>query len=162
MKYPTPFELHYSNSHRDRYLSDSNYLCGNFTDKDLAAHFTIIRHRGICLYSKMIEEVFIDVPRKYYIDSIINDIENSEEDIVENTMYITLNLCRVLYYIKENIIFSKLEAGNWAKEIVTEQYRIIVEDAVNVYINELDQMKYNKGILKEYANYMLNEIKAYT
>ena len=92
MKYPTPFELHYSNSHRDRYLSDSNYLCGNFTDKDLAAHFTIIRHRGICLYSKMIEEVFIDVPRKYYIDSIINDIENSEEVAVNRKNISHVNL----------------------------------------------------------------------
>lgn len=159
--YPTPFELHYSDIHRDRYLSDNNYLCGGFSDKDLAAHFTIIIHRGICLYGKKIEEVFCDVPRKYYIDSIANDIENAEEDIIENTVYITLNLCRVLYYIKENMICSKLEAGNWAKEKVPKQYRKIVEDAINVYTNGLDQMEYSKTILKEYAKYMLKEINLY-
>ena len=157
--YPTPFELHYSDSHRDRYLSDSNYLCGNFMDKDLAAHFTIIIYRGICLYGKKIEEVFTDVPRKYYIDSIVNDIENAEKDIIENTIYIILNLCRVLYYIKENVICSKLEAGNWAKEIVPQKYRKIVEDAVNVYTNRLDKIKYRNTILEQYASHMLKEIR---
>lgn len=159
--YPTPFELHYSDSHREKYLSDNNYICGNSTDEDLAAHFTIVINRGICLYGKKIGEVFADVPRKYYIDSIVNDIENAEKNIVENTVYITLNLCRVLYYMKENVVYSKLEAGNWAKEVVPQKYRRIVEDAVNVYTNKLSQMKYSKGILKDYANYMLKEIKVY-
>ena len=159
--YPTPFELHYSDSHRDRYLVDSNYLCENFIDKDLAAHFTIIIHRGICLYGKKIEEAFADVPREYYIDSIVNDIENAEKDIMENTVYIILNLCRVLYYIKENIICSKLEAGNWVKEIVPQKYKKIVEDAVNVYTNRLDQIEHRGTILEEYAIYMLKEIKNY-
>ncbi|WP_406242398.1 aminoglycoside adenylyltransferase domain-containing protein [Tissierella carlieri] len=159
--YPTPFELHYSDSHREKYLSDNNYICGNSTDEDLAAHFTIVINRGICLYGKKIGEVFADVPRKYYIDSIVNDIENAGKSIVENTVYITLNLCRVLYYMKENVVCSKLEAGNWAKEVVPQKYRRIVEDATNVYTNKLDQMEYSKGILKEYANYMLKEIKVY-
>lgn len=159
--YPTPFELHYSDSHREKYLSDNNYICGNSTDEDLAANFTIVINRGICLYGKKIGGVFADVPRKYYIDSIVNDIENAEENTVENTVYITLNLCRVLYYMKENVVCSKLEAGNWTKEVVPQKYRRIVEDAVNVYTNKLDQMEYSKGILKEYANYMLKEIRVY-
>lgn len=159
--YPTPFELHYSDFHKDKYLSDSNYLCGGFTDKDLAAHFTIIIHKGICLYGKDIEDVFSDVPRQDYIDSIVNDIENAKEDIIENTVYITLNLCRVLWYIKENTIYSKLEAGNWAIEMVPLQYRKIVEDAVKVYSNKLDQMEYSRNILVEYADYMLEEINIY-
>lgn len=156
--YPTPFELHYSDSHKDKYISDGNYICGGFTDKDLAAHFTIIKHRGICLYGKKIEDVFNDVPRKYYIASISDDIENAEEEIIENTVYITLNLCRVLYYIRENVICSKLEAGNWVKEIVPQQYGKIVEDAVKVYSNKLEQMEYCNDILVKYADYMLEEI----
>lgn len=71
--HPTPFELHYSDFHRKMYLSDSNYLCGGTTDRDLAAHITVIIHRGTCLYGKEIKEVFSYVPRKDYIDSIIYD-----------------------------------------------------------------------------------------
>jgi len=159
--YPTPFELHYSDYHKNRYISDSNYICGGFMDKDLAAHFTIIRHMGICLYGKRIEEAFSDVPRKYYIDSIISDVANAKEDIIENTVYITLNLCRVLYYIKGNVICSKLDAGMWAKEIVPQHYRKIVEDAVDVYSNKSGQMKYNLELLIKYADYMLEEIGSY-
>lgn len=159
--YPTPFELHYSNSHRNRYLSDSNYLYEDFTDRDLAAHFTIIIHRGICLLGKDIEEVFNNVPKEYYINSIVNDIKNAKEDILEDTIYITLNLCRVLYYLRENIICSKLEAGNWAKEVLPRQYKKIVKDALGVYTNKLDQMKYSTDILIEYTDYMLDEINMY-
>jgi len=159
--YPTPFELHYSDSHKDRYISDGNYICGGFTDKDLAAHFTIIKYKGICLHGKKIEDVFSDVPRKYYIDTISNDVENAKEEIIENTVYITLNLCRALYYIRQNVICSKLEAGNWAKEVVPQQYGKIVEDAVKVYSNKLGQMGCNNDLLIKYADYMLEEIRTY-
>ena len=157
--YSTPFELHYSNLHKDKYMSDENYICGGFTDNDLAAHFTIIKHRGICLYGKRIEEVFSDIPVKYYIDSIRSDVENAREDIIENTVYITLNLCRVFYYISKNVICSKLEAGNWAKEIVPQQYGKIIEDAVEVYRSKQGKMEYNKELLLKYADYMLEEIE---
>ncbi|MFL0268095.1 aminoglycoside adenylyltransferase domain-containing protein [Candidatus Clostridium radicumherbarum] len=159
--YPTPFELHYSDFHKERYLSNDNYICGGYTDKDLAAHFTIIKHRGICLYGKSIEEAFGNVPKKYYIDSIISDVENAKEDIIENTVYITLNLCRVLYYLKEEVISSKLEAGNWAKKEIPLQYRKLVEDAVNVYSEQLVKLEFDKGLLIEYADYMLMEIDKY-
>ena len=91
----------------------------------------------------------------------MNDIENAEEDIIENDVYITLNLCRVLYYSKEDIISSKLEAGNWAKEMVPQQYKGIVEDAVKVYSGRLVKMKYSKELLNRYSSYMLEEIKKY-
>lgn len=157
--YPTPFELHYSNFHKNRYLADENYICGGFTDKDLAAHFTIIKRRGICLYGKNIEAAFSEVPEKYYLDSIWNDVENSKEDILENTVYITLNLCRVLYYIKENVVSSKLEAGNWAKDIVPRQYCEIINKAVEVYGNKLKAMECDEELMIKYADYMLEEIK---
>lgn len=156
--YPTPFELHYSDAHKDKYISDCNYICGGYADKDLAAHFTMIKHKGICLYGKRIEEAFNDIPARYYIDSIRSDVENAREDIIGNTVYITLNLCRVLYYIRENVISSKLEAGNWAKEEVPQQYRKIVEDAVKVYGNELGKIECNKELLIKYADYMMKEI----
>lgn len=159
--YPTPFELHYSDFHRNRYLSDSSYLCEGSIDRDLAAHFTIIIHRGICLFGKKIEEVFSNVPKEYYIDSIVYDVKNAKKDILEDTVYITLNLCRVLYYIKENVICSKLEAGNWAKEVIPQQYKKIVDDAVKVYSNKLGKMKCSEDLLFKYADYMLKEIETY-
>lgn len=77
------------------------------TDKDLAAHVTIINHRGKVLYGQEIKEVFGEVSKQDYFDSIWFDIEGAQEDILDNTMYITLNLARVLAYQKENLILSK-------------------------------------------------------
>lgn len=159
--YPTPFELHYSDYHRDNYLTNHNYICGGIEDKDLAAHMTVIIHRGICLYGKEIKEVFSNIPRRYYIDSIRTDIEEATNEIIENPIYITLNLCRVLYYLKESSICSKFEGGEWGLKIIPIQYKKIVHDALKVYIGDLNEMKYREDELIKYANYMLEEINKY-
>ena len=79
--YPTPFELHFSIAHLQWYKTDqSDYIKKmNGLDKDLAAHFTIIYHRGKCLCGKEIKDVFEKVSKEFYFDSIWNDIENAKK-----------------------------------------------------------------------------------
>ena len=60
----------------------------NGTDKDLAAHFTIIYHRGKTLYGKEIKSVFSEVSNEAYMDSIWLDVKNAKEDIIDDAMYI--------------------------------------------------------------------------
>lgn len=112
--YPTPFELHFSITHLGWYTADSADYVAKMkgTDRDLAAHFTIIYHRGKCLYGEEIENVFEKVSRKKYFDSILSDIEDAKEDIITNPAYIVLNLCRVLAYKREGLILSKKEGGD--------------------------------------------------
>ena len=54
--YPTPFELHFSAMHQEWYRRDPEDYIRKMkgTDKDLAAHFTVIRHRGRCLAGRQI------------------------------------------------------------------------------------------------------------
>lgn len=80
--------------------------------KDLAAYFTIIRKRGICLCGEPIMNVFAEVPGSHYWDSLWYDIEEAEEEITEHTMYLTLNLARVLAYKEEGLVLSKKKAVN--------------------------------------------------
>ena len=70
--YPTPFELHFSVAHLDWYGKNPDDYISKMKgeDKDLAAHFTIINHRGKCLYGASIKDIFADVPVQDYIDSI--------------------------------------------------------------------------------------------
>lgn len=58
--YPTPFELHFSITHLKWYQSDpAGYVAKmNGTDRDLAAHVTILYHRGRTLWGREIKEVF--------------------------------------------------------------------------------------------------------
>lgn len=87
------------------------------TDKDLAAHFTIIKKYGIALYGMDIEKVFGNVPKEDYIDSIMCDIEEADEEILENPVYIILNLCRVAAFLKDGAITSKKQGGEWGNKI---------------------------------------------
>jgi len=162
--YPTPFELHFSNAHLDWYQSNPQDYVEKMkgTDKDLAAHFTITYHRGMVLYGKEISEVFAPVPREAYLDSIWCDIENAREDIVENPMYLTLNLCRVLAYKKEGLIVSKKEGGEWGlKNIDRPEFQALITTALREYRDNEDMM-FDETIAKNFAEFMLEEIGGLT
>ena len=79
-------------------------------DKDLAAHVTIVYHKGKTLYGKEIKEVFSEVRKQDYLDSIWFDIENAEEEIVNNPVYFILNLCRVLAYKEDGLSYQNKKA----------------------------------------------------
>ena len=158
--YPTPFELHFSVAHTRWYKDNPEDYIDKMkgTDKDLAAHFTIIGKRGKCLCGLPIEEVFAPVPKADYMDSIWEDIAEAKEDIVDNTMYITLNLARVLAYKKEELVLSKKEGGEWALNNVPEEYHDLVKAAMVEYA-DAREVSYDYEIAKQYAEYMLQAIQ---
>ena len=159
--YPTPFELHFSVGHLDWYRRDPDDYITKMkgTDKDLAAHFTIIKHRGRCLYGAPIADVFAEVPKAAYMDSIYEDIADAAEDISENTMYLTLNLARVLAFQREDLVLSKKEGGEWAVGHIPAEYHSLIKNALKEYV-ESEPVSYDIKLAKHYAEYMLNEIKA--
>lgn len=153
--YPTPFELHFSKMHLDWYRSNPEDYIAKMkgTDRDLAAHFTVIRARGVCLYGAPIDEVFGEVPKKDYMDSIWRDIEEAENDIANDTMYLTLNLARVLAFQKDGSVLSKQEGGEWGIKNLPEKYHGLLQDALSEYRGETPG--YNICVAKDYAKYML-------
>ncbi len=157
--YPTPFELHFSVAHLNWYLTDpDNYILKmNGADKDLAAHFTIILNRGKCLYGAPIKDIFGPVPKADYLDSIYEDITAATEDITDDTMYLTLNLARVLAYKKEGLILSKKEGGEWALRYLPEEYHSLILDALKEY-EKAESISYDIELATRYAEYMLTEI----
>ena len=157
--YPTPFELHFSVGHLDWYRRDPDdyVLKMKGTDKDLAAHFTIIKHRGRCLYGTPIADVFAEVPKADYMDSIFEDIADAKKDISENTMYLTLNLARVLAYKNDGLVLSKKEGGEWAFGHIPAEYHSLIKNALKEY-TETASAAYDSGLAKRYAEYMLDKI----
>ena len=157
--YPTPYELHFSAGHLDWYRDDpDDYVRRmNGTDKDLAAHFTIINKRGRCLYGAPIEDVFAEVPGDDYMDSIWFDVEGAAEEIAEYPMYLILNLARVLAYKEEGLVLSKKEGGEWALEHLPAEYRPLIEDAMREYSAGADII-YDDALAKGYAEYVLGQL----
>lgn len=158
--YPTPFDLHFSIGTQDWYKSNPDDYIQKMkgTDKDLAAHFTIITNRGKCLYGLPIDELFASVPKADYMDSIWEDIAEAEDDIVENTMYIILNLARVLAYKKEGLVLSKKEGGEWALSNIPSKYHALITAALEEYAHNKSD-SYDLKLAQKYATYMLKEIE---
>ena len=158
--YPTPFELHFSAMHLKWYKDNpEDYILKmNGTDKDLAAHFTIIGKRGKCLYGLPIEDVFAEVPKADYMDSIWNDIAEAPEEITENTMYLTLNLARVLAFAKEGLVLSKKEGGEWGLKNIPEEYHSLIEAALSEYGSSVVP-QYDQDLAVKYAEYMLESVR---
>ena len=157
--YPTPFELHFSAMHMGWYRDNpEDYVRKmNGTDADLAAHFTIIKKRGKCLYGAPIDEVFAEVPKADYIDSIWNDIAEAEDEIADNSMYLILNLARVLAYLQDSLVLSKKEGGEWALNNLPEKYLSLIKAALSEYADAAD-ISYDMNLAKDYAGYMVGKI----
>lgn len=159
--YPTPFELHFSNAHLKSCSDNMGTFCRNMhgTDKDLAAHFTIINYACIVIYGKPAEYTFGEVPPEYYFDSIKCDMENAEEEITKNPVYIILNLCRVLAYRYDGLILSKKDGGIWGTEHIDKAYSDIIGKALGAYqySYSFDPREY-KDILISFARYALDLI----
>jgi predicted nucleotidyltransferase len=158
-KYPTPFELHFSNMHIDWYKGNAGYYCENMQgeDKDLAAHFTIIKKFGIVWLGQSIEEVFGTIPKYNYLDSIKGDVEDAKDDISDNPIYIILNLCRVLAYAKGELILSKEQGGSWGLQNLEQKYHNIVSKAVQCYQTD-EVMVVDKEEAENYCEYIMKAI----
>lgn len=153
--YPTPFELHFSKMHLDWYRNNPEDYIAKMkgTDRDLAAHITVIRARGVCLCGTPIDEVFGEVPKQAYMDSLWYDIADAEDDIAEDTMYLTLNLARVLAFQMDGSVLSKQEGGEWGLKNLPEKYHGLLRDALSEYRGETPG--YDICVAKDYAKYML-------
>lgn len=158
-KYPTAFELHFSNMHIGWYQRDSDDYCNSMKgkDKDLAAHFTIVKHAGVVLCGEPISEVFGDVPQEDYLDSIRCDIKDCKNEIFTNPTYIVLNLCRVVAYIKDDLILSKEQGGKWGIENLDSIFTEVIMRALHSYhTNETMYIKREEA--NKFCEYMLSKI----
>jgi len=163
-RYPTPYEFHMGTEEQIKSYSLPHKA--EMTDPDLAAHFTITKKRGICMYGKAIDEIFADIPRKYYLDSIAKDSGESFKNIQEKTgiekctvpKYAILNFCRVLALIEGNLIVSKVEGAEWALKNLPEKYHSLISAALQEYSEAFSSEKVDPLLLKDFANYSQHRI----
>ena len=157
--YPTPFDLHFSNMHLNWYKSNPNEYIEkmNGKDPDLAAHFVITKNCGIVLYGKPINDVFGDIPSEAYLDSIKRDIAGSQNEVIDNSIYIILNLCRVLAYVQDRLVLSKKEGGEWGIKNIDGKYQGLIKEALACYTSD-QNIVLNHSLALEYCKYMESKI----
>lgn len=165
--YPTPYEFHFGIDQLKNFEEGNVDFTSGKTDPDLAAHFVITKERGICLLGLPIKEIFPDVPRGYYLDSVIRDVEWSYERIIDCPkkgkldvpVYGVLNFCRVIALISEGIVTSKLEGGDWALENLPERYYPIITEALREKRQSGTAEKIDAGLIKDFAEYAIQIIR---
>jgi hypothetical protein len=138
-------------------------------DPDLAAHLTILHHRGIALDGPPIGEIFPAVPPADYLASILADGREAAERLPENPVYGVLTLCRVLAYAAEGLIASKEEGGAWAlarlpaadRAVVAQavvEDRAVVTQALALYRGEAGSAPFDPEALRRFGRRMLERI----
>ena len=108
-------------------------------------------------FSEMHLNWFLEKPEDYF-DSIWNDIVSAQEDILNDPMYVTLNLCRVLGYLKDGLILSKQTGGEWGIRNVLPKYCGLIEQALEYYASN-KVMAVDAELAVQFACYMLGEIE---
>lgn len=158
--HPTPFVLHFSNSHLDACYSDLPRYCQTMrgTDPDLAAHFTVLRETGITLYGPPVRSLFAPVPEAAYWDSLRCDIQSAAQDILTSPVYVTLNLCRVLAWAQEKRVLSKEQGGRWGLARLPERFAPVIQSALSAYTGQ-PAAPADSTEAVSFARYMLQRLK---
>jgi len=161
-RYPTPYQLHFSEDWRSRCEEQLALEAGQRedtsreqpTDPDLAAHITVLRARGIRLYGNPITEVFPPVPREDYVDSIVQDFHWAKEHLERDPVYFVLNACRVWAFLRDGQILSKAEAGEWAMRTLPERFLPLVGAAWELYSGRDPSRKPDLPDMEDFALWM--------
>ena len=157
--HPMPYELHFSVAHLEWYRKDPEDYIRNMkgVDPDLAAHITILHHKGVTLWGASIRDVFAPVPRKDYLDSIQQDVAEATEQILRDPVYTTLNLCRGMAFQREGLILSKEEGAQWGMGNLPWEYYDIVKTALDAYTSDRKmQISGEKAVA--FARFMLDRL----
>jgi len=161
-----PYEMHYSRGQYEKILNDEIVYDNEQYDNDLFSHLMYVKKRGICLFGQAVNEVFGDVEWKMFIASILEDLDYilNNENIYKSPIYGVLNICRVLKLItsEEREIQSKYEGGKWGIDNLPDEYKPLIEEALDIYcsnsaVNKEDKtggLIWNKEELDRLCDYV--------
>lgn len=150
-RYPTPFDFHYGESQRERFMAgEFNPLWAE--DYDLAAHVTVLREAGVALLGPPVREALPFVPEHQYVDSLLRDFGWSRE--VRLALYGILNASRIWATLAERTLHSKLSGGLWALQCAPPRFQGLISRAVAVYRGESEDDKFDADEVSAYMGYV--------
>lgn len=163
--YPTPYEFHYSDDYKSAFIKGTVDFGLGKTDRDLAGHFVIAKKHGVTLIGEPAQDIFPTVPIQHYLGSIARDskwsfdniMNGSDEGMCRVPNYAVLNFCRVLAFIKDNLVTSKKTGGEWALNNLPKKIHLVVQEALNEYKEQGSSQAVDCGVLKKFAMFS-NEI----
>lgn len=131
--HPSPFELHYGESHRGPLAFEPVAALERIepTDPDLAAHVKVARAAGIALVGPPARDVFPEIPWRDYADALRRDLEWTRT--ARSGLYGVLSPCRVWASLETGEVHSKASGAEWALARLPDELRPQVERALASY-----------------------------
>jgi streptomycin 3"-adenylyltransferase len=114
------------------------------------------------LCGEAIAEVFPAVPRGDFLDSILADVLSEKFGVgavLKYPVYVVLNLCRTLAFLRNESVLSKAEGGRWALENLSARFHPVIEGALDEYLNSGNESRLPEEQLARFAVFMKNEIR---
>ncbi len=156
--YPTPYELHFNGERSVEYAAGTeDYLAGG-DDEDLAAHFTAVRHSGICLYGKPVDETFPQVPRELFVKSLVGDADWILTQLDKHPVYSVLNLCRSLAFLVDEVYAPKKAGGEWGLEHLPPEFATVIGGALTRYSRDGVPTRLDLEGVRRFAAYAVPRI----
>ena len=130
--YPIMVDLHFE------YWGD---IFENERNKEILSNLYTTRRRGFCVRGAPMENVFSEIPARYHLRSVIEDIQHTRKYLHEKperigydvTVYWILGACRILAFIREEKVLSKLEGGYWGITHLPKKYYNLINQALSIY-----------------------------
>ena len=138
----------------------------NKKEKEILSNLYTARRRGFCIWGKPMSRVFSRIPAQYHLRSVIEDLESRRKYLRENAdqvgydvvVFWVLGSCRILAFIREDIVLSKLEGGRWGLANLPEEYHSVIKQAILRYQGKKRTQIWNYEKLEAFADYMTKTI----
>jgi streptomycin 3"-adenylyltransferase len=150
--HPMPYELAFGDKIKGRVRRGDVELAQQpaeaRVDRDLAAHCTVTRARGVALTGALPAEAFGAVSHEAFIDAVLYDLEwiLGDEHILESPFYGVLNGCRVLQLLVDGpgTVANKEEGALWGIARLPAEHRPVIQAALDAYRSDRDVMPANR------------------
>ena len=76
----------------------------------------------------------------------------------KDPVYCVFNLCRILAFLKDRVITSKKEAGEWALTRLPKEFSSIINAALDSYTSDSNYASTDMHSFKDFVAYAKNEI----
>lgn len=138
----------------------------NERDGEILSNLYTTRKRGFCVWGEPIDKVFSKIPVKYHLRSVIEDIKHTRRYLHEKPerigynvpVYWVLGACRILAFVREENVLSKLEGGQWGLANLPERHCNVVRQALSCYQGKRKNCAWDSEELEAFADYMIEAI----
>jgi streptomycin 3"-adenylyltransferase len=110
-----PWELHVTTG-RERKVADGT---GHPGDPDLVLYFAVCRRAGIAVAGPPAAEVFAEPPRSWLLERAVEELRWATAHGAPFA-YRVLTACRAWRFLDEDVLDSKVGAGEWARPLLTD------------------------------------------